>query len=96
MTDTALAAIATEDIPELPQTPLLLRKRPTLTHYLMVIPVILLFTLFIVVPAIEGAFYSFTNYAGYGQYHGVGFSNYKALFQDPNTFQPTASPSSSP
>jgi raffinose/stachyose/melibiose transport system permease protein len=59
------------------------RKRPSLTHYLMVIPPVLLFTVFIVVPAIQGAFYSFTNYAGYGAWHMVGFANYKAMFQDP-------------
>ena len=59
------------------------RKKPSLTHYLMVIPPVLLFTLFIIVPAIQGAFYSFTNYAGYGAWHTVGLANYRAMFDDP-------------
>lgn len=60
------------------------RKRPSLTHYLMVAPAMLGFTLFILVPTIQGAFYSLTNYAGYGEWHFVGLANYKAMFQDPN------------
>jgi raffinose/stachyose/melibiose transport system permease protein len=47
----------------------------------MTIPV-LLFCLFNTVPLITGAFYSFTNYKGYGTYDFVGFRNYIDLFQD--------------
>jgi raffinose/stachyose/melibiose transport system permease protein len=47
----------------------------------MTLPV-LLFCLFNTVPLITGAFYSFTNYKGYGTYDFVGFRNYIDLFQD--------------
>jgi len=53
------------------------------TYLLMVIPAIILFTFFIIYPAVVGMFYSFTNYVGYGTWHFVGFANYKAAFSDP-------------
>jgi raffinose/stachyose/melibiose transport system permease protein len=52
-------------------------------YLLMVIPAIALFTFVIVYPAIDGMFYSFTNYVGYGAWHSIGFANYKAAFSDP-------------
>src|SRR5690242_6165650 len=52
-------------------------------YLLMVIPAIALFTFFIIYPAVEGMFYSFTNYVGYGDWHFVGFANYQAAFSDP-------------
>jgi ABC-type sugar transport system permease subunit len=52
-------------------------------YLLMVIPAIALFTFFIIYPAIQGMFYSFTNYVGYGTFHSIGFANYKAAFSDP-------------
>jgi raffinose/stachyose/melibiose transport system permease protein len=48
----------------------------------MSIPVAILFFLFNTLPLITGAFYSFTNYKGYGTYDFVGFRNYIDLFQD--------------
>jgi raffinose/stachyose/melibiose transport system permease protein len=54
------------------------------TYWLMLVPVLLAFTLFITVPAIIGAFYSFTNYVGYGAWKFVGLANYEAIFTDPN------------
>lgn len=70
-----------------PKTPLgTLRKvfMPVSPAYLlMIVPVILLFTFFIVYPAIDGMFYSFTNYVGYGAWHSIGLANYKAAFSDP-------------
>ena len=53
------------------------------TYLLMTIPVIALFTFFIIYPAVVGMFYSFTNYVGYGTWHFVGLANYKAAFADP-------------
>jgi raffinose/stachyose/melibiose transport system permease protein len=53
-----------------------------LTFLLMSIPVAILFFLFNTLPLITGAFYSFTNYKGYGTYDFVGFRNYIDLFQD--------------
>jgi len=53
------------------------------TYLLMLIPAIVLFTFFIVYPAVQGAFWSFTNYVGYGSSKFIGFANYKAAFEDP-------------
>ena len=36
------------------------------TYLFMVIPAIILFSFFIIYPAVVGMFYSFTNYVGYG------------------------------
>jgi raffinose/stachyose/melibiose transport system permease protein len=52
-------------------------------YLLMVVPAIILFTFFIVYPAVLGAFWSFTNYVGYGGSKFIGFANYKAAFADP-------------
>jgi raffinose/stachyose/melibiose transport system permease protein len=52
------------------------------TFLLMSIPVAILFFLFNTLPLITGAFYSFTNYKGYGTYDFVGLRNYIDLFQD--------------
>jgi raffinose/stachyose/melibiose transport system permease protein len=53
------------------------------TYLLMVVPAIILFTFFIIYPAVLGAFWSFTNYVGYGSSKFIGFANYKAAFADP-------------
>ena len=42
------------------------------TYLFMIIPAIILFTFFIIYPAVVGMFYSFTNYVGYGTWHFVG------------------------
>jgi raffinose/stachyose/melibiose transport system permease protein len=52
-------------------------------YLLMVIPAVALFTFFVIYPAIQGMFWSFTNYVGYGTWHYIGFANYKAAFSDP-------------
>lgn len=52
------------------------------THLLMIIPAILLFFAFNTLPLIIGAFYSFTNYRGYGSWDFVGLRNYIDLFSD--------------
>ena len=59
------------------------RKRVEATYLVMLLPVVLLFTLFITVPALVGVFYSFTNYQGYGNWKFIGLTNYLALFSDP-------------
>lgn len=46
------------------------------------IPVVILFFLFNTLPLLTGAFYSFTNYKGYGTFDFVGFRNYADLFTD--------------
>lgn len=62
------------------------RKRPTLTHYLMVLPAVILFSIFITLPAIQGVVFSFTNFAGYGEWRWIGWANYRAMVQDPVTW----------
>lgn len=52
-------------------------------YYVMLLPVVALFTLFIIVPAAIGVFYSFTNFVGYGAWHFVGLTNYLSVFTDP-------------
>lgn len=54
------------------------------TFYLMLVPAVALFTFFITLPAFIGLYYSFTNYVGYGSYHFIGLTNYRAAFSDPN------------
>src|SRR5690349_3686784 len=52
-------------------------------YLLMVIPAILLFTFFIIYPAVQGIFWSFTNYVGYGDWKFVGLANYQGAFAGP-------------
>ena len=53
------------------------------TYYWMTIPAVLLFFLFLTLPAIQGIFYSFTNWNGFGkEYDFVGLRNYVSLFTD--------------
>ena len=58
-------------------------RRTDKTYYVMLLPIVLLFTLFITVPAVVGMFYSITNYVGYGAWEFTGFTNYVAIFNDP-------------
>jgi len=50
--------------------------------YWMVIPALVIFFGLHTVPVLTGMFFSLTNYAGYGTWDLVGFSNYINLFQD--------------
>lgn len=54
----------------------------TRTHILMALPALILFVAFNTIPLITGAFYSLTNYRGYGSFDFVGLRNYIDLFQD--------------
>jgi raffinose/stachyose/melibiose transport system permease protein len=58
-------------------------RRIDKAFYVMLLPVVLLFTLFITVPAIVGMFYSITDYDGYGEWKFTGLTNYIAIFSDP-------------
>jgi raffinose/stachyose/melibiose transport system permease protein len=58
------------------------RRRINPTFYWMVVPAVVLFFLFHTVPVLQGIFYSFTDYAGYGEWSWVGFKNYVNLFKD--------------
>ncbi|NEG70637.1 carbohydrate ABC transporter permease [Bifidobacterium choloepi] len=50
--------------------------------YWMTIPAVILVSLFLYWPFLQGAFYSLTNSQGYGSWEFIGFKNYVAMFQD--------------
>lgn len=54
-------------------------SKRTQTYIFMILPAILLFIAFNTIPLITGAFYSLTNYRGYGSYDFVGLRNFKDL-----------------
>ncbi|HEY5858211.1 MAG TPA: sugar ABC transporter permease [Aldersonia sp.] len=83
MTQSMLARPATATAP--PPRP---RRRSTDRAYLiMLVPALVLFTLFLVVPTAFGMFFSLTNYAGYGPWEFVGLGNYLAMLDDPAILQ---------
>ncbi|MDZ5473600.1 sugar ABC transporter permease [Bacillus sp. 31A1R] len=51
-------------------------------YLLMTIPAIALFFIFHTYPALQGIFYSFTNWRGYGDFDYVGFKNYINVLRD--------------
>jgi raffinose/stachyose/melibiose transport system permease protein len=57
-------------------------RRALPAYYWMVWPAVIAFAAFHTVPVLVGIFFSFTNYAGYGEWNFVGFSNYLNLFKD--------------
>lgn len=48
----------------------------------MTLPAFVLFFLFHTYPVLQGIFYSFTDWKGYGEWDFIGFSNYINVFQD--------------
>jgi raffinose/stachyose/melibiose transport system permease protein len=54
---------------------------------LMAIPALLLFFIFHTYPALQGIFYSFTDWRGYGDYTFVGLKNYFNVFKDDRALQ---------
>lgn len=59
-----------------------MRGKSSITHYFIIIPALLLFFIFHTFPALQGAFYSLTDYQGYGNWNFVGLKNYINVFQD--------------
>lgn len=64
-----------------------MKTKRSMTHkdktlLFMVLPAVILFALFNTIPLLRGAFYSLTNYRGYGTYDFVGLRNYIDLFTD--------------
>lgn len=62
-------------------------RRVPATFYLMVVPGLALFIVFIAAPLVIGIQTSLTNSSGFGDAEFVGFKNYIALFRDPNVLQ---------
>ena len=55
--------------------------------YLFLVPTLVVFTVFVVAPAVVGIFYSFTDYVGFGEWSFLGLRNYTALFSDPRILE---------
>jgi raffinose/stachyose/melibiose transport system permease protein len=62
-------------------------KRAMPAYYWMVWPAVIAFAAFHTLPVIVGIFFSFTNYAGYGDWNFIGLSNYVNLFKDSRVLQ---------
>jgi len=52
------------------------------TYLLMIIPALVVFFAFHTFPILQGIFYSFTDYRGYGTWDFAGIKNYINVFQD--------------
>jgi raffinose/stachyose/melibiose transport system permease protein len=52
-------------------------------YYAFLLPVLILFTLCITLPAVIGIFFSLTNSIGFGEWEFIGVTNYVAVFSDP-------------
>lgn len=60
------------------------KKRTSIMLYVMVVPMAVLFFVFHTYPFLQGVFYSFTDWKGYGNWNFVGLRNYLHIFKDPN------------
>lgn len=58
-------------------------RHQQLMAYIFILPPILLFVIFMVIPIISGLYLSFTNYDIIQKPKFLGLSNYKAIFSDP-------------
>ena len=94
--DRATTPVGTTPPPATPPRAKSRFSRTPRTFYWMVVPALVIFFGLHTVPVISGMFFSLTNYAGYGTWDLVGFSNYINLFQDDRVLNSTASPSASP
>ncbi|MDR6225086.1 carbohydrate ABC transporter permease [Desmospora profundinema] len=54
----------------------------TVVYFLMTIPAWMLFFIFHTYPSLQGIYYSFTDWKGYGDWNFVGLKNYIHVFQD--------------
>lgn len=61
-------------------------KKTSSAFYWMTIPAFILFFVFHTLPALQGIFYSFTDYIGFGDYNFVGFKNFINLLNDGRAF----------
>lgn len=58
------------------------KKRINPAFYIMTVPMAVLFFCFHTFPFLQGVFYSFTDWKGYGNWNFVGLRNYLHIFQD--------------
>lgn len=60
------------------------KRKVNSVFYVMTIPMAILFFIFHTYPFLQGIFYSFTDWKGYGNWKFVGLRNYLHIFADPN------------
>ncbi|GHH86473.1 sugar ABC transporter permease [Streptomyces sulfonofaciens] len=60
------------------------RRRVEPIFYWFLLPTLLVFTALVLLPAVVGLFYSFTDYVGFGTWSFTGITNYRAVFSDPS------------
>lgn len=60
------------------------KKRINIAFYVMTVPMAVLFFCFHTFPFLQGVFYSFTDWKGYGDWNFVGLRNYLHIFADKN------------
>ncbi len=67
------------------------KLKTTIMEFLLVVPALALFCLFVVYPLIGGIYYSFTNWNGIDiGYEFVGLKNYIGIFKDKYVLEPLA------
>lgn len=59
-----------------------MNRKTSKLAWIVLIPALTVFFLFHTLPLLQGVFYSFTNYRGYGDWDFVGLSNYIGVFRD--------------
>lgn len=60
------------------------KKKINIAFYIMTVPMAVLFFIFHTFPFLQGVFYSFTDWKGYGNWNLVGLRNYLHIFTDKN------------
>lgn len=60
------------------------KKKINIYFYIMVVPMAVLFFCFHTFPFLQGVFFSFTDWKGYGDWNFVGLRNYLNIFKDKN------------
>jgi len=63
------------------------RHKISPVFYVMVVPLAILFFIMHTWPFLQGVFYSFTDWKGYGSWAFVGLKNYTQMFRDPKVLQ---------
>lgn len=53
-------------------------------YWIMILPMVILFFMFHTLPFLQGIFYSFTDWKGYGIWKFTGLRNYLQVFKDPS------------
>ncbi|WP_417298142.1 carbohydrate ABC transporter permease, partial [Eisenbergiella porci] len=67
------------------------KLKTTIVEFMLVLPALALFCLFVVYPLIGGIYYSFTNWNGIDlNMSFIGFKNYLSIFKDKYVLEPLA------